>query len=142
MRALSRGTRALSAATWQERLLYGQAGSQPAPTTRPLGPRYDRRDAQGRGHGAQGTARRGAHVTSYDTALERLRHGGFGLRYGRGPRPRHGQACLRYDQVCARLGAPVRTWACLLGQLGAPAWFFRTGFRLGDIFESPFGPGS
>ena len=30
--------------------------AQPAPTTRPLGPRYDRRGAQGREHGAQGAA--------------------------------------------------------------------------------------
>ena len=45
---------------------------------------------------------------------------------------------------CAHLGVPVRTWACLLGQLGARAsgLAFRIGFRLGDIFESPFGPGS
>ena len=44
----------------------------------------------------------------------------------------------------AHLGAPVHTWACLLGQLGARAsgLVFRTGFRLGDISESPFGPGS
>ena len=45
---------------------------------------------------------------------------------------------------CVRLGAPVRTWACLLGLLGARAsgLVSRTGFRLGDIFESPFGLGS
>ena len=43
-----------------------------------------------------------------------------------------------------RLGAPVRTWACQLGQLGAraPGLVFRPGFRLSDFFESPFEPGS
>ena len=88
--------------------------------------------------------RKGACVTCYDTALGRLRHSGFGLRYGRGPRPRYGQACPRYGQACAHLGAPVRTYACQLGQLGArvSGLVFRSGFRLGDIFESPFGPGS
>ena len=47
-------------------------------------------------------------------------------------------------RASAHLGTPVRTWACLLGQLGACAsgLVFRIGFRLCDIFESPFGPGS
>ena len=47
-------------------------------------------------------------------------------------------------QPCKRLGAPVRTWVCQFSQLGAraPGLVFRLGFRLGDVFESPFGPGS
>ena len=96
-------------------LRYGRAGAQPAPTTRPLGPRYDRRGAQGRGHGAQGTASRGAHVTS--------------PRYGVGPATR---PALGYNT--AKVSATIRRWpghdtamrarlvrvgwACWLGQLG------------------------
>ena len=39
---------------------------------------------------------------------------------------------------------PVHTWTCQLSQLGAraPGLVFRPGFRLGDVFESPFEPGS
>ena len=69
-----------------------------------------------------------------------------------GPLPRHGRghshdtagdtATIR--QPCGFLGAPVRTWACLLGLLGdcASGLAFWTVFRLDYIFESPFGPGS
>ena len=42
-------------------------------------------------------------------------------------------------------GRPAgRSWACQLGQLGAraPSLVFRPGFQLGDVFESPFEPGS
>ena len=51
----------------------------------------------------------------------------------------------RAGHVAWALGArPVRTWACQQGQLGAraPGLVFRPGFRLGDVFESPFEPGS
>ena len=56
---------------------------------------------------------------------------------------RSGRAGARGAQG-GRLGVPVRTWACQLGQLGAraPGLVFRPGFRLGDVFESPFEPGS
>ena len=85
--------------------------------------------AQGRGarrsrHGSQGRERGAATLQ-------------LGLRYGRGlghdtARPAHDTA------------GRARAWACLLGLLGACAsgLVFRTGFRLSDIFESPFGPGS
>ena len=61
------------------------------------------------------------------------------LRHGLAKRPRYGALRLRYDRClamtrpglshdttarvrsCARLGVPVRTWACQLGQLGARA---------------------
>ena len=47
-------------------------------------------------------------------------------------------------QPCARLGAPVHTWACLLGLLGACAsgLAFWTDFRTDDFFRVTVGPGS
>ena len=41
-------------------------------------------------------------------------------------------------------GGRLGTWACQMGQLGvrAPGLVFRPGFRLSDVFESPFEPDS
>ena len=116
-RALGRDMRARSAAT---RPTGTHDTTVCALTIRPWRP------ATRAGQGAQGRAR--------GAATRRLR-----LRYGRGPRPGHGKACPQYGRACARLGVPVRTWACLLGLLGACAsgLVFNLVFRLGIFPESP-----
>ena len=73
---------------------------------------------------------------------------GVGVRGAPGARrmSRRRGARMLFDRGAwgGRLGAPVRTWACQLGQLGAraPGLVFRPGFQLGDVFESPFELGS
>ena len=84
---------------------------------------------RGAGQGACGTGRRGARGA--------LRHDGWGYDTAGGLG--HDMARPAHDTA-----GSVRAWACLLGLLGACAFglVFQTGFRLGDIFESPFGPSS
>ena len=127
--------RAEGRAVLRPRPRHGQVRAQHTPTTwQPVRSRYShgglrhaRHDAHGHGArharergtarvarlvGAGGTARRGARISA---ATRRL-----GLRYGRGPWPRHGLACPRYGQACVRLGVPVRAWVCL----ARPVWVF------------------
>ena len=115
--------RAEGRAELRPRPRHGQVRAQHTPTIRqPVRSRYShgglrhaRHDAQGRGArcaGARGKARRGHSIARrgarMSAATRRL-----GLRYGRGPRPRHGQACPRYGQAC--LCAPG---CAQLGQFG------------------------
>ena len=107
---------------------YDTAG---APTTRPAArPRHGFWGACDTALGSK--ARRAQHSahrstrTRHDTVLRRP-------RYDRSlamTRLRPGYDTTARARPCARLGAPVRTWACLLGQLGAraPGSFFFTWF--------------
>ena len=83
--------------------------------------------------GRQGAAARGALAEACEVRAERS--GRAGTR---------GTQALGRGARGGRLGSPVRTWACQLGQLGAraPDLVFRPGFRLGDVFELPFELGS
>ena len=106
--------RAEGRAVLRPRPRHGQVRTQHTPTIRqPVRSRYGhgglrhaRHDAQGRGArrvGAWGAAR-----ARMSAATRRL-----GLRYGRGPQPRHDQACPQYGQAC--LCAPG---CAQLGQFG------------------------
>ena len=107
------------------------------------------------GHGAgpydtadwAATIRRWAHGRLSERACWASRRWRWGAeRWGAGGCARGVRHCtcdtttLAYDTA----GPLPRTWACLLGLLGACASVlaFWTVFRLDDMFESPFGPGS
>ena len=77
----------------------------------------------------------GARAGRCDTAV------GAAIRQGASATTRPGLPTIRSG---VRAPGRARAWECLLGPLGACAscLVFRIGFRLGDIFESPFGPGS
>ena len=97
---VSRGRSCLRAHTptiWR----WGACDTARHPATRPAGACGTHGKARrGAGHGAGGTTRRGARVRSATRQL--------GLRYGQGPRPRHGQAAhdtARSAHAWARLCA-------------------------------------
>ena len=81
----------------------------------------------------RGAAGRRAREETCEACAKRSGQAGVGGAQGRGRGARGGW-----------LGPLVRNWACQLGQLGAraPGLVFRPSFRLGDVFESPFEPGS
>ena len=121
---------------WQQAL--GRAGTAQACAGRWCAARArSRRRRHWRGArracGRRGAAARGTRAEACEARAERSGRAGAGGAQTRGRGARGG-----------RLGAPVLTWACQLGQLGAraPSLVFRPGFRLGDVFESPFEPGS